>query len=256
MARLSPSDPPEPRGAGTSPPSSGRTPPGKIAQPLARHQNLAEDFTGSEIAHQRLRAGVAERAGQRASHLGAHAQRAAVVLGDVDGLDLDRRQVRVQRIAEAKQPFARAVDRDLLADDLRPVEQEMVAQRLPDPLLDVAHPLEIGDAVDVDPVPQLARAHLRLALVEADAAERRPHLRLAQPDKRAPPRRRGAHGGTRVIEVEGDAHGQSGIWAARDNIMRVSAQRSPSLHCHSRAGGNPGAATPVDVAPGFPPARE
>ena len=29
MARLSPSEPPDPRGAGTRPPSSGRSPPGK-----------------------------------------------------------------------------------------------------------------------------------------------------------------------------------------------------------------------------------
>src|SRR5690606_17310694 len=63
----------------------------KIAEALARHQDLAEDFPCSEIAHERLRAGVAERAGERATDLRGHAQGAAVRFGDVDRLDLDRR---------------------------------------------------------------------------------------------------------------------------------------------------------------------
>ena len=209
----------------------------EIAEALARHQDLAEDFAGAEIAHQRLRAGVAERAGERAADLRGHAQRSAIFLRDIDGLDLDRRQIGVQRIAVAEQPFARAVDRDLLGDDLGPVEQEVLRQRLAKTLLDIAHPLEIGDAVNVDPVPQLAGAHLGFALVEPDAGQRRAHLRLAQPNQRRPSRRRRTRGVARMIEVEGDAHRRSGNGAARCNIVCLRLQRRGQPQCHSREGG-------------------
>ncbi len=63
---------------------------GEVAEPVARHQQLGEDFLGGQVAHQLLRAGVAERAGERAADLAGDAERAAAFLGDVDGLDLDR----------------------------------------------------------------------------------------------------------------------------------------------------------------------
>ncbi len=46
-------------------------------------------------------------------------------------------------------------------------------------------------------------------------------LGFAQPDQRRPPRRRGARGRARMIEVEGDAHRGPAIEAARCNIVRA-----------------------------------
>src|SRR6185437_5048617 len=126
--------------------------------------------------------------------------------------------------AEAEQPFARTVDRHLLGDDLGPIEQEMVGERLSYALLDVGHPLEIGDAVEVDPVPELARAHLGLALVEPDAGKGLAQLRFAQPDERTPRRRRGARGMARMVEVEGNAQGV-GPPGRRSNIVCRATQK-------------------------------
>ena len=61
-----------------------------VAEPVARHHHLADDLAGREVAHQPLRAGVAERAGQRAADLARDAQRAAIGFRDVDALDLVR----------------------------------------------------------------------------------------------------------------------------------------------------------------------
>ena len=81
--------------------SCGRRP---FAERVARHHHLADDLGRGEVAHQALRAGMAERAGQGAADLRRDAERAAILLGDVDGLDL-------LPVGEAQQPFARAVGR-------------------------------------------------------------------------------------------------------------------------------------------------
>ncbi len=60
---------------------------------------------------------MAEAAGERAADLARDAQRAAVLLRDVDRLHL-------LAVIEAKQPFARAVGGDLLGDDLGAGEGE------------------------------------------------------------------------------------------------------------------------------------
>ena len=64
-----------------------------------------------QVAHQLLRAGVAEGTGQRAADLAGNAQRAAPFLGDVDRLDLVPAR-------DAHQVLAGAVGADLAADDL------------------------------------------------------------------------------------------------------------------------------------------
>src|SRR2546423_1422248 len=55
----------------------GRFPTRPIAEPVARHHHLSDDFARREIAHQPLRAGVTERASERAADLARHAQRRA-----------------------------------------------------------------------------------------------------------------------------------------------------------------------------------
>ncbi len=99
------------------------SPVGEVAEPVAGKQQLGEDFLSRQVAHQPLRAGVAEIASQRAAHLAGDAERAPALLGNVDGLDLDRASGAARR--EAQQPFAGAVVGDLLLDDLRPGDGEI-----------------------------------------------------------------------------------------------------------------------------------
>ena len=94
---------------------------------------------GHEVAHQPLRAGMAERAGQRAADLARDAERAAVLLGDIDGLDF-------LAVVETEQPFARAVDRDLLGHDLGPRQREALGKLAAQLLGDVGHGGEGGNA--------------------------------------------------------------------------------------------------------------
>ena len=83
---------------------------------------------GGEVAHQPLRAGVAERAGERAADLARDAERAAVGFRDVDALDLVR-ALAGMLAGQPQQPFARAVDRHLLGHHFRPRQREMRVER-------------------------------------------------------------------------------------------------------------------------------
>ena len=94
-----------------------------LAVGVARHQDLADDLAGGQIAHQALRAGVAERAGQRAADLRGEAERAAILLGDEHGL-------RLVAVGEAQQPLARAVVGALLQADAGPLEREALREPL------------------------------------------------------------------------------------------------------------------------------
>ena len=87
-------------------PSVGRPGPWRaraeeVAEPVARHHDLPDDLAGRQVAHQPLRAGVAERAVERAADLARQAERAAVGLRDVDALDLVRPLARRSRRAAA-----------------------------------------------------------------------------------------------------------------------------------------------------------
>ena len=135
----------------------------QIAEPVARDHHLADDLAGREIAHQPLRAGVAERAGERAADLARQAERAAVGLRDVDALDLVRALAR-DLARQPQQPLAGAVDRDLLGHHLGPRQREMLVERRVQLLRHAGHLVEAGRAAHIEPVPELLHAHLALRL--------------------------------------------------------------------------------------------
>ncbi|MNE09515.1 hypothetical protein D3C80_1021890 [compost metagenome] len=131
----------------------GRRP---FLQVVAGHLDLGHDLGGGQVADQFLRAGVAEGAVQGAADLGRDAQGAGPAhVGNIDGLDLDARR-------GADQVFARAVPGDLTLDDLGAGQGEGLGQGRAGLLADVAHQGEVGDAVVVDPAPDLGGAHFRL----------------------------------------------------------------------------------------------
>ncbi len=149
--------------------SGGR---GPFAERVARRHHLADDLAGIEIAHQALRPGMAELARQGAADLGGDAERAALLLGNVDAF-------RLLAVGEAQEPLARAVRRAERPrrrgprHDIAPGE---VAAKF---LGERSHRREIGDAAVIDPMPQLARA-------EGGRADRRhfgSQLRAAQSDQ-------------------------------------------------------------------------
>ena len=104
--------------SGMSPPSPGPAARRPVANAVARQQDLADDLLWLEVAHQLLRAGVTERAGERAADLARDAQRAAIGLGDVDRFDLRGARL-ASALGQPQQPLARPVGRHLLGDDLR-----------------------------------------------------------------------------------------------------------------------------------------
>ena len=116
-----------PPSVGTIAPSGARAA-RPVAEPVARDHHLPDDLAGREVAHEALRAGVAERAGERAADLARHAQRAAVGLRDIDALDFVRPLAGVLA-GKPQQPLARAVGRDLLGHDLGPLQREVRVER-------------------------------------------------------------------------------------------------------------------------------
>jgi hypothetical protein len=107
---------------------------------------------------------MAEATGQRAADLARNAERAAVFLRDVDGLDL-------LAVGKAQQPFAGAVDGDLLRDDRRALEREGLRELGAEVLGDVGHGGHVGRAAHIEPAPQLAHPHARLPLGHAKRAQ-------------------------------------------------------------------------------------
>ena len=110
-----------------------------IRRSVAGRHELADDFRRAEIAHQTLRAGVAEPAGEGAADLGGDADRAAILLpvGDVDRLGL-------LAVAEAEQEFAGVVRAGLHDGGLRPADDELLRQLLLQRPGDGGHAGEIG----------------------------------------------------------------------------------------------------------------
>src|SRR4029078_4505292 len=100
---------------------------------------------------------MAEGAGQRASDLARDAERAAVLLGDIDRLHL-------LAVIEPEQPFAGALDRDLLRHDLRPFEREGFADFGAEVLADVGHGADVRHAARIGAAPELALSHADLPL--------------------------------------------------------------------------------------------
>src|SRR5262245_6440404 len=125
-----------------------------VAETVARDHDLADDLAGGEIAHQALRAGMAERAGERATDLARDAERAAVGLGDVDAFDLVR-PLAGMFARQPDEPLARAVDRGLLGHDLGAREREPRVQRRAQLLRYAGHRGEVLRPAQVEPVPDL-----------------------------------------------------------------------------------------------------
>src|SRR4029078_4473399 len=137
---------------------------------------MADDLARCEIAHQALRAGMAKRAGERAADLARDAERAAILFGDIDGLDL-------LAVGQPEQPFARAVDRDLLGHDLGTRQREDLRQFTAQLLGDVGHDAELGRAAHIEPAPELAYAHAALPLGHTKLAQARGELRPTKRDQ-------------------------------------------------------------------------
>ncbi len=166
---------------------------GIVAQPVARHQHLRDDLGGGEVAHEALRARVAEGTVERAAHLAGDAERAAVALRDIDALHL------VRLLAggvggQAQQPFAGAVLRDLLHHDLRPRQRIMLRETGAQMLGDVGHLVERGGPAQIDPVPELVHAHAQFPLGDARGGQRHAELLPVQPGEAGQKRATG-HGG-------------------------------------------------------------
>src|SRR3546814_4798482 len=87
---------------------------------------------------QALGAGVAELAGEGAADLAGDAERAAVFLGNVDGLNL-------LAVGQAQQPLAGAVPGDLGDGDLGPAHRAGLGEVLAEVLGEGGHGGEVGD---------------------------------------------------------------------------------------------------------------
>src|SRR5207247_11457822 len=98
---------------------------GAARVPLDRDRS--DDLAWCEIAHEPLRAGMAERAVERATNLARQAERAAVSLRDVDALDLVRRFAG-HLARQPKEPLAGAIGGDLLGHNLGPREREVLVE--------------------------------------------------------------------------------------------------------------------------------
>jgi hypothetical protein len=158
-----------------------------FAQIVAGDHDLADDLGRGQIAHQALGAGMAERTGQRAAHLRRDAQRAAIGIGDIDGLDL-------VPAGHAQQVFPRAVGRDLAAHDLRHVDREPGRQQGAIGLRQIGHQGEIAHPLLVEPLPKLGGAHAGLFFGRAGRDQRRRQLRPCHADQIDPFRRRQSPG--------------------------------------------------------------
>ena len=126
------------------------------AQRLVREPELADDFSGAQVAVEALLARRTERAIERAAGLAGHAQRAAPVFGNEHRLD------RI-RAVHLEQPFARAVGRRAVPDHHRRFDRGGGAELAAQVLGDIAHRGEIGRAAAMDPLQDLARAERLLA---------------------------------------------------------------------------------------------
>ena len=89
---------------------------------------------------------------------------------------------------QPQQPFAGAVDRNLLGHDLRPRQREVRVERGVQILRHAGHLLEARGAAHIEPVPDLLHAHLALRRRHADAgqAPRRARRATARPATASP----------------------------------------------------------------------
>ncbi len=64
---------------------------GPVAKRIPRHHNLADNFEGSQIAYQPLRAGMAKAAIQRATDLARHTKRSTVSFRNINRFEFQPR---------------------------------------------------------------------------------------------------------------------------------------------------------------------
>ena len=154
-----------------------------VIEAIACDHDLPHDFAGRKVAHEALRAGMAERAGERAADLTREAKRAAISIRNVNAFDLVR-PLAGMPVAQAQEPFARAIGRDLLGHDFGTSERELRCQRGTQLFRNARHRSELPGATNVEPVPDLLYAHLALHGRHADACERFAQLRARQAHQR------------------------------------------------------------------------
>ena len=137
----------------------------RVHRVLGHHgRHLAQDLGGLEVALVSGDPRQAERALQRTAGLRRDADRPAVVLGDVDGLDRGP-------VVEAKQVLARPVLRQRPLGDLGPAHVELLGERLAQRSRQVVHGRDLADAVVVEPAVELAAAESRLAPLRGELDE-------------------------------------------------------------------------------------
>jgi hypothetical protein len=123
---------------------------------LAHATDLIDDLGRGEVAREAHGARGAERAGERAPHLGRDAQRGAVVVGDQHGLDHGP-------VRRPEHGLARAVVRALKSDRLQGAHPPLTRQPLAQIAPEVRHLQGILDAARVEPGEDLLGAVGRLA---------------------------------------------------------------------------------------------
>ena len=143
---------------------------------IAGHEELGDDLAGIQIAHHALGAGVAEGAGKRAAHLGGDAERAAILLRDVDGFHL-------AAIGEAQQPLSRPVRRTLLRRRLGACQGIALGERGAQRAGDGRHRAEFDGAPVVNPVPELLGPHPDPLRRHADSLQALGKLVAREPDQ-------------------------------------------------------------------------
>ena len=141
---------------------------------------------------------MAEGAIERAADLARDAERASVLLGNIDALDFRALVVRMGG-RHPEQPFAGAVGRDLFGDDFGPHEAIARRKRLQERPRDVAHRRKLARAAVVNPVPELRDAHVALALGDADFGKGAGKLGARRAGE--------AHGRAAVGSGDGGVHG-------------------------------------------------
>ncbi len=106
-----------------------------------------------------------------AADLARDAQRAALRLRDIDALDLGA-LVEAMGGRHAQKPFPGAIGGNLFGGDLGARKGKALGELFEQRTRDVAHGAEVARAAVIDPVPELGRAHIEVALRHARLRER------------------------------------------------------------------------------------
>ena len=143
---------------------------GPIVNPIAGQQQLPNNFTGLKIAHQGLRSGMAKRAIQGAADLRGNAKRAAICFRNINRLNFRWLDLRTPPW-QPQQPFARAISRNLFADNLWSIQRKSRRQLRAQFLGNIAHVVKRDRAMNIDPAPELVYAHPQFIFWHAEHAQ-------------------------------------------------------------------------------------